>query len=310
VPVLEMREIEAFLAVAEELHFGRAAERLRLSTSRVSNLVRAVERRAGAPLFERTSRVVTLTPQGGQLFGELRAAYVRIERALADVRRSASLGGGVLRVGFATTLPGKLGHELVAAFEQLHPDYRVVASELPTTDLFRWLGRDWPVDVFVTWMPPDSSPVDKTLRMGPVVYRVPRAVMLGSRHPLAGRPTVDIEDLTEHEVIYPALPDWFGELWVPATTPGGRPLKLRRLAATYIEDVLRLVAKGTLAHLTFMSLLDAYQRPGVEVVPLTGLPPMPVRAVWSDGRNEHWARLFAEIGADHAAEAGWLESLT
>lgn len=67
------RPAEAFLAVAEELHFGRAAERLRLSTLRVSNLIQAVERRAGAPLFERTSRVVRLTPAGTQPFGELRA---------------------------------------------------------------------------------------------------------------------------------------------------------------------------------------------------------------------------------------------
>lgn len=303
-----MGEIEAFLAVAEELHFGRAAERLRLSTSRVSNLVRAVERRAGVPLFHRTSRVVTLTPPGVQLFGELRSAYIQIERALADVRRSANLGGGVLRVGFATTLPGELGPEVAASFERLHPEYRVVASALPTTDLFGWLGRDWPVDVFVTWMPVDRALAEVPLQIGPVIHQVGRAVMLGSGHPLAGRAAIDIEDLAEHEVIYPMLPAWFGECWAPEVTPGGRPVKLRRLPATYVEDVLRLVAQGDLAHLTFTSLLTAYRRPGVEVVPLTGLPPMPVRAVWSSGPNETWALMFAEAAAAHAAEAGWRDA--
>ncbi|MGP3966564.1 LysR family transcriptional regulator [Streptomyces sp. 6N223] len=308
VGVLEMREIEAFLGVAEELHFGRAAERLRLSTSRVSNLVRAVERRVGAQLFERSSRVVRLTPQGAQLYAGLRAAYVQIERVLDDVRRASTLGGGVLRVGFSTTLPAKLRAGLISAFEGRYPDCRVVASGLPTTDLLRWLGKEWPVDVFVTWMPAVSAPVEPPLHIGPVIHRVPRAVMLGSRHPLAGKDVVDVEELAVggHPVIYPELPPWFGEFWVPTTTPGGRALDLRRLPARYVEDVLRLVAEGELAHLTFASLLEAYDRPGVVLAPLTGLPPVPVRAVWAAGPREHLAAAFAEHAAVHAAEAGWL----
>ncbi|MER6140891.1 LysR family transcriptional regulator [Streptomyces sparsogenes] len=301
-----MREIEAFLSVAEELHFGRAAERLRLSTSRVSNLVRAVERRVGAQLFERSSRVVKLTPQGAQLYAGLRAAYIQIERVLDDVRRAGSLGGGVLRVGFSTTLPEELRTGLIGAFEDRYPDCRVVASGLPTTDLFRWLGKEWPVDVFVTWMPTATAPVEPALRIGPVIHRVPRAVMLGSRHPLAGQGAVDIEELAEggHPVIYPELPPWFGELWAPATTPGGRTLHLRRLPAGYVEDVLRLVAEGELAHLTFASLLDAYDRPGVVVAPLTGLPPMAVRAVWAAGPQEGLAAAFADHTAVYAARLG------
>jgi DNA-binding transcriptional LysR family regulator len=299
--VLEMREIEAFLAVAEELHFGRAAERLRLSTSRVSSLVRVVERRAGTALFERTSRVVRLTPPGAQLFVELRDAYIRIERALDAVRRSNELGGGVLRVGFSTTLPVKLRPALIEAFEVRYPDCRIVASGLPTTDLFRWLGKEWPVDVFVSWMPTGSAPVEPPLRVGPVIHRVARAVLLGAGHPLAGKGTVDVEELAGYEVIYPDLPSWFGELWAPSVTPGGQPVKLRRLPAGYVEDVLRMVAQGDLAHLTFVSLLDAYDRPGVTVAELTGLPPMPVRAVWADGRHDHWARAFAEVTGEVGA---------
>ncbi|MEV0093439.1 LysR family transcriptional regulator [Streptomyces sp. NPDC050738] len=296
-----MREIEAFLAVAEELHFGRAAERLRLSTSRVSSLVRVVERRAGTALFERTSRVVRLTPPGEQLFAELRAAYIRMERALDDVRRSTELGGGVLRVGFSTTLPAKLRPALIAAFEAKYPDCRIVASGLPTTDLFRWLGKEWPVDVFVSWMPTGSAPVEPPLRIGPVIHRVARAVLLGSGHPLAGQPSIDVEELAGHEVIYPELPPWFGELWAPSVTPGGLPVKLWRLPAGYVEDVLRMVTQGDLAHLTFTSLLDAYDRPGVVVTELTGLPPMPVRALWADGQHTYWARAFAEVSGEVGA---------
>ncbi|WP_050514428.1 LysR family transcriptional regulator [Streptomyces rimosus] len=304
--MLETREIEAFLSVAEELHFGRAAERLRLSTSRVSHLIRAVERRVGTQLFVRSSRSVTLNPHGAQLYAGLRAAYIQIERVLDDVRRAGALGGGVLRVGFSTTVPEKLRTGLVGAFERSHPECRVVASGLPTTDLFRWLGKEWPVDVFVTWMPPASAPAELPLRIGPVIHREPRAVMLGSGHPLAGHDTVDIEELAAggHPVIYPQLPAWFGEHWAPATTPAGRTVHLRRLPAGYVEDVLRIVAEGECAHLTFTSLLEAYGRPGVALVPLTGLPPVAVRAVWVAGPQEQLASAFAECAAAFTADAG------
>lgn len=307
--MLEMREIEAFLSVAEELHFGRAGERLRLSTSRVSTLVRAVERRAGVQLFERSSRVVKLTPQGAELYPALRAAYVQIERALDDVRRTSGLGDGVLRAGFSTTLPEKLRAGLISSFEERYPDCRVVASGLPTTDLFRWFGKQWPVDVFVSWMPPSSAPVEPPLHIGPVIHRVQRALMIGAGHPLAGRATVDVEELAAggHPVIYPDLPQWFGEHWVPAVTPGGRPLALRRLPAGYVEDVLRLVAQGEMAHVTFTSLLEVYDRPGVLVTPLAGLPMMSARAVWSSGPQEHLAAAFAEHAAAYAEQAGWLD---
>jgi DNA-binding transcriptional LysR family regulator len=155
-------------------------------------------------------------------------------------------------------------------------------------------------------MPVTTAPVQPPLRIGPVIHRTPRAVMLATTHPLATCPSVDIEELADHDTIYPELPDWFGQRWVPSMTPDGRPLPLRRLSARYIEDVLRLVSQGTLAHLTFTSLLSAYQRPGVVVVPLTGLPPMPIRPVWPDGPNDGWARQFAAFAGDHAQSAGWL----
>lgn len=96
--MLEMREMEAFLAVAEELHVGRAAERLGLPTSRVSRLLRVVERRADARLVERDSRIVGPPPQGTRLYGELRAAYDRIEQAVDEIRGIRPLHRRVRRV--------------------------------------------------------------------------------------------------------------------------------------------------------------------------------------------------------------------
>jgi len=72
--LIERHEAEAFLALPEELHFGRTAERLHVSAARVSQTIRRLERRVGVPLFRRTSRRVELTPVGRQLHDETRPA--------------------------------------------------------------------------------------------------------------------------------------------------------------------------------------------------------------------------------------------
>jgi hypothetical protein len=90
--VVEWRDIEIFLTLAEELHFGRTAERLHVSTARVSQTIRKLERRIGAALFDRTSRQVALTLIGRRLEADLRPAYQQIregiDRAIAAAAES------------------------------------------------------------------------------------------------------------------------------------------------------------------------------------------------------------------------------
>ncbi|PZF79074.1 LysR family transcriptional regulator, partial [Jiangella anatolica] len=98
--MLERYEVETLLTLAEELHFGRTAERLRVTTGRVSHVIKKLERRIGAPLFARTSRVVQLTPIGRQLADDLAPLVAGMDEA---VRRAVEAGRGVtgrLRVAF------------------------------------------------------------------------------------------------------------------------------------------------------------------------------------------------------------------
>src|SRR5215510_2897054 len=87
---MEQRDIEIFLTLAEELHFGRTAERPHVSTARVSQTIKKLERRVEATLFERTSRQVALTPTGRRLDDDLRPAYQQSreggDRAIAAAR--------------------------------------------------------------------------------------------------------------------------------------------------------------------------------------------------------------------------------
>lgn len=304
--MIEMREIEAFLAVAEELHFGRAADRLGLSTSRVSHLVRILERRLGVRLLERTSRQVSLTSEGEYLFEEVRPATARIEQALASVRDFA--GSEILRVGFASTLPAYVAPDLVRAFERRFPGCRVVQSGRPAVEMIApRANREWDMDVFVTWMPGEpEGQVVEGMESGPVILRESRAVALADDHPLAGRDIIDIEELADYEVLYfLGLPPGVADRWSPQVTPAGR---LRRLPSTYayVEETTRLVADDGAAHLTFTSVLSRRPVPGVVIVPVSGLPPMTLVTVWPRTSRGRLIEAFARVALAHATEAGWL----
>lgn len=104
----ERYEIETFLTLADELHFARTAERLCVSPGRVSQTIKALERRVGGALFERSSRRVTLTEAGRRFRDDLLPAYRQVQRAFADARSRFLDVSGVLRLGFTAPWAGEL----------------------------------------------------------------------------------------------------------------------------------------------------------------------------------------------------------
>ncbi|MGK5553379.1 LysR family transcriptional regulator [Actinomadura kijaniata] len=292
---MEMREIEAFLEVARELHFGRAAGRLGVSTPRVSQAVRALERRVGAPLFERTSRRVRLTPLGERLRAELQPAYRRMERALEEARSGA--GAEVLRVGVATSLPAAVVDGPIRAFERARPRCAVVRSAHPNTDPARW-GDRWPVDVFVGWLPADPARVEAMgFHVGPAWFRRERAALVAAGHPLGRRASVDVEELAGQDLLYPSgMPPRLADLWTPPATPGGVPLRrVPRHRSASLEEAVVLVAGGDVVHLTVTAVRP--DDPRVVTVPVSGLPPMVCAPVWSADAGGAAVHDFARITA-------------
>jgi DNA-binding transcriptional LysR family regulator len=301
---VDIREVEAFLAVADQLHFGRAAERLHVTTTRVSHSVRSLERRLGAPLFERTTRRVSLTPLGERLLADLRPAYLAMDTALRTARESAQQHSAWLRVAFATSMSRVISTGLIDAFQQRHPHCQVVRSSLPAWAIHtRQIPDLGNLDMFVTWAPGDPDVLRAPgCMVGPPLGSVPRQLLVARDHPLAERASVDVEELTDHPLMYmgsnePASDRMtqYVDAWTPAHTPQGRPLhRIRRLHSAYIEEVIAIIAEGQLAHITIQGLTDIYLHEDVTMVPLTGLGPMLIVPIWHHTNGNPMVRSFVQ----------------
>ncbi|WP_347352038.1 LysR substrate-binding domain-containing protein [Intrasporangium sp.] len=137
--MLEVREARYFVAVAEELHFGRAAERLHMSQPPLSQAIKALERRLGTQLLARTTRAVALTAAGEVFLRHCRGLVNAADEAEAAARQAAEGQLGLLRIGAVTSaffdpLPGML-----RAFRSTHPRVELVLQELDTRDALQAL---------------------------------------------------------------------------------------------------------------------------------------------------------------------------
>jgi DNA-binding transcriptional LysR family regulator len=136
---VELRQLRYFVAVGEELHFGRAADRLHMSQSPLSRAIRELERDIGVVLFVRTTRRVELTEAGSLLLKRSRRALAEIDGAIADVRRSARTDERVLGIGYGPFSRTAVTR-IVAALDEVLPELEVRLDEEVTPDSLRRLG--------------------------------------------------------------------------------------------------------------------------------------------------------------------------
>ncbi|MGW0252702.1 LysR family transcriptional regulator [Nocardia goodfellowii] len=187
---MNWQELETFLLLTEELHFGRAAERLHVSRARVSQMIQALERRVGAALFERTSRRVVLTALGKQLRDDLDPHHRGVLTAMAKAADAARGISGVLRVGFSSPKASELLMAVVEAFRTAHPSCEVHIREVHLSDRNSPL-RKGEVDILFIELPVEEPDFAR----GPVLLRDASVLAVSSSHRLAGRTTLTLEDL-------------------------------------------------------------------------------------------------------------------
>ncbi|MFF3842750.1 LysR family transcriptional regulator [Streptomyces sp. NPDC001930] len=292
--MLERYELETFLTLADELHFGRTGERLGVSTGRVSQTVKKLERRIGTPLFARTSRSVALTPVGLRLYEDLRPAYEQLRTAL---ERATEAGRGVhgrLRAGFGTPWDAELLTAAADALLRHHPGCEITVREVPLDGGVRPL-QDGGLDIQLAAFPVREP----ELTTGPVAVRDDRVLLLPAAHPLAGRPSLGLEDLAELPLITPggAHPRHWLDHHYPRHTPSGAAIPRGPVAATW-QEVLSHVTAGR--GVTPGAALGAryHPRPGIAYVPLRDAPPLEYGLVWPTAADSALIRAFvAAVGA-------------
>jgi DNA-binding transcriptional LysR family regulator len=286
---VELRDIEIFLTLAEELHFGRTAERLRVSPARVSQAIALQERRIGATLFDRTSRRVTLTPIGARLRDDLALGYRSIQAGL-DAARTAARGlTGTLTIGTM----GALAHEIAdvtTRFRAQHPHCELSFREIRVSDPFGPL-RSGEVDLALIWLPvrePD-------LTVGPVVRTSPIHLMMSTDHRYARRETVCLEDLADCVVPQSAspVPAYWEEALSPRHTPSGRPIPRGPAVATW-QEVLAAVAAGAAVVPIQEEASRYYAWPGIVYVPIRDAEPSRWALIWRTAGETALVRAFAE----------------
>ncbi|MDX3431980.1 MULTISPECIES: LysR family transcriptional regulator [unclassified Streptomyces] len=256
--MVELRDIEIFLTLAEELHFGRTADRLHVSQARVSQSIAKQERRIGARLFARTSRRVELTPIGAQLREDLSAGYQQI----LDGTRAATAAARGTTSTLALGLHGPQAHyytHVLDLFRARHPDVRLRIQEINFADPFGAL-RNGSVEVATSWLPvrePD-------LTVGPAVAIEPLVLMVAADHPLTTRDRVSMEDLADWQLPHSAapIPEYWQQTLVPTHTPGGRPIRRGPKVST-IQEVAAVVAAGEAICLIHGDAAQYYQWPGL-----------------------------------------------
>lgn len=188
---MELRQLRYFVTVAEELHFGRAAERLMIVQSAVSQQIRRLERELGADLLDRSSRHVRLTEAGECFLPEARAVLEAEQRALAAVAEYAGERGEVLRVGTSTGM-GEHLERFLEGIERSAPGLRVELSTAPTQVRLERVADGVLDACFARGVEQGPDGV----RLLPV-WQEPLVVALCARHPLAQRERVDVTELAE-----------------------------------------------------------------------------------------------------------------
>ena len=270
----DLRQLRAFVAVAEELNFTRAAERLHMAQQAVSKSVRQLESELGVELLERTTREVRLTEAGAALLDSGRHALTVTDAAFARARDVGRGLSGTVRVGLSPAVGPMVHEELVRVLRDGAPDLGVSAVEVRPREIPRRL-RERELDFVLSRMTPEEPDLESaSLRPTPAMLCVPEA------HRLAGRESAALSDLDGERLL----------IWSSPGTPFTDMLLARLHAGgAQVEPVVARVTGGLamteLAESDAVAVIPAGMPPsaGVAQVPLSDDVTLPLVVVWPAG---------------------------
>jgi len=259
---VELRHLRYFVAVAEELHFGRAAQRLHIAQPPLSQQIRHLEGELGVSLFHRTNRRVALTDAGRAFLVEARLTLAQAERAMEVASRAARGEVGQLIIGYMASAELNVFPRLLPLFRKRHPGIELAFQLLGASEQLQML-RDGQIHAGLLRLPAS----DQALVVKPIV-REPLVVVLPERHPLARRRSLTLSALRDERFIsFPRrfAPGYYDALMAICRRAGLEPNVVHD--SSRLHTTLSLVATGRGVVLTG-KCVERLGRPGIVCRPL------------------------------------------
>jgi|SRR5215469_2809753 len=271
---VHLRDLRYFVAVADELSFTRAAERLHLSQPALSKQIAGLETALRARLLWRNQRQVSLTVAGAALHETAQRLLADWDKAAAAVADAAAAETKVLRAGTLTALGRALFPAVLEHFAKRQPGWRVELRSFRFGDPTAGL-RDRASDAAFVSLPIDADDIGYE-----VLATEHRFVALSNGHPLARRQTVDFSELAGEPFV--ALPVSAGPLrdfWLAVDERAGTPPHVAAEVTT-ADEAFEVVASSAAVVLLSEGNATIYARPGITCIPVTGLAPARLAIAW------------------------------
>jgi DNA-binding transcriptional LysR family regulator len=259
---LTIHHLRCFLAVARELHFGRAAQQLHLSPSSLSEQISALERRLSRPLFHRSSRTVELTEHGQELV-PLALPVVEAMDQVLDWAHAESAEPRI-RVGLMVSSPGF--RTILAAAAQQMPQVQWEIRQLGFLGGYQALAKAEVDCIVVSEIGETPAPEFTALPL----WQEGCVLVVSEQHPLAGRSSVRLAELVGETFVSGA--EEAAARWLTAVTaPDGAAPRLLPVAHNF-EEVLELCGAGLGVNIAGESAQTTYARPGIRFLPIQDAP--------------------------------------
>lgn len=293
---MELRQLRYFVAVAEELHFRRAAARLNLSQPPLSHQIRALEDELGYPLLVRSRQRVQTTAAGEALLRDARALLLDLDRAVDNARRVHEGQAGRLRISFVGSALLSIVPQIVRRFRGARPRIDIELRERSTADQLMALASG-DTDLGLAQLPIGDALVDaEVLRRERMIAAIP------STHPLAALRRVSLRRLAEQPfVLFPRdqAPGFYDRL-VGSLTGAGTPPRIIQYAPE-MQTIIGLVASGIGVSLVPASV-QQLALDGVVYRPVSQAPHSELAAISRPGERSPLVQAFlAEARAVIAA---------
>lgn len=291
---MELRHLRCFRAVAEELHFARAAERLHIEQSPLSRAIKELEEDLGTQLFVRTTRSTRLTHAGKLFLQHIPRVFTALQQARDSVRAAANGFHSQLRVALSDGIPPSQFSTFLALCRQEDPEIEIRLSEVPLAQQIKGLQDD----VYDVGFAQSDEVGDGVI--AEAVWNDPLMVAVPARHPLLAHKRIPLEEVLRYPLVLGdshACEGYSRQIERVLRRVDQEPLIAERVAS--VDLMMVLVAAGFALGLAGVSQITTSREPGVVARPLAGCTPMLTTyllRLCSDP-SEPLARFIERVGA-------------